>query len=92
MAANRCQMGVWFLACIVEVVGRQGTAHAGGSAAYRTFEVGLEVGLHLVAGLKNNVALRQGLLGQRSLGDNAVLLAEAAVPSRSEFAASTLAA
>ena len=64
------------VACIVEVVRRQGAAHAGGVGGVQNLEVGLEVGLHLVAGLKNNVALRQGLLGQRSLGDNAVLLAE----------------
>ena len=77
-AAGRCEHRPlrWDVACIVEVVGRQGAAHAGGVGGVQNLEVGLEVGLHLVAGLKNNVALRQGLLGQRSLGDNAVLLAE----------------
>lgn len=77
-AAGRCEHRPLRgdLACIVEVVGRQGAAHAGGVGGVQNLEVGLEVGLHLVAGLKNDVALRQGLLGQRSLGDNAVLLAE----------------
>ena len=64
------------LAGIVEVICRELAAHAGGVSCVQNIEVGFQVRLHLVAGLKHNVAVGQGFLGQGSLGYNAVLLAQ----------------
>ena len=64
------------LGCPVEVLAGQRTAHGGRVGIVEHLQVSRDVFLHLLTVAVNDVALGQGLLGDRSLGHHADFLTE----------------